>query len=121
MKKMNTVDSIYSELEEIKNLHLIEFFQVEVFRKNVLKAKLPISEDLFIQVYRNDRFKTTNLALILNRKRIYGRDELNGKWHRHPLEDPAFHDESKEGKKECNLKQFWKEISQIIRDLHIIL
>lgn len=117
---MNTVESIFRELEEIKNRHLIKALQIDVFRKEVLKGKLFISENLFIQVYRNDRFKTTNFALVLNKKRIYARDELKGKWHSHPLWNPSLHDESEEGKKECNLQCFWNEIVKILKDKSIL-
>lgn len=45
---------------------------------NLIKARLYISPDLFIQVYRNDRFDTTNLALIHNQQRLYARDQVDG-------------------------------------------
>ena len=119
-RKVNTIESISIELEKIKNLHLVKTLQIEVLRKEVLKGKLFISENLFIQVYRNDRFKTTNFALVLNKKRIYARDELKGQWHRHSLGNPSLHDESEEGQKECNLQYFWKEAIKILRDKSIL-
>ena len=46
------------------------------------RACLYISPELFVQIYRNDRFHTTNLALIYNGNRLFAHDELDGKWHR---------------------------------------
>ena len=40
----------------------------------LLKVRLHISPEVFIQVYRNDQYDTTNLALIHYGHRIYGRD-----------------------------------------------
>jgi hypothetical protein len=46
---------------------------------NLLKARLYLSLETFIQVYRNDRFDSTNLVLIHNGQRIYARDQLDGR------------------------------------------
>ena len=62
----------------------------------MLKVRLYIASDLFVQVYRNDRFDTTNLVLIHSGRRIYGRDQLAGQWHRHTVTAPQVHDCSPE-------------------------
>lgn len=41
---------------------------------SLMKTRLFISADLIVQIYRNDRYNTTNLALIHNGKRIFARD-----------------------------------------------
>lgn len=38
---------------------------------SLAKARLVISPDLFVQVYRNDRFDSTNLVVIHNQRRIF--------------------------------------------------
>lgn len=53
--------------------------------QNVLKARLYLAPNLFVQVYRNDRFDTTNLVLVHNDRRVFGRDQLSGQWHRHKV------------------------------------
>ena len=44
------------------------FVRLEILEHtlSLIKARPFISVDLFVQVYRNDRFQTTNLALIHN-------------------------------------------------------
>lgn len=61
------------------------FVRMEILDQtlSIIKARLYISPDLFVQVYRNDRFQTTNLVLIHNGSRLFGRDEVDGRWHRH--------------------------------------
>ncbi len=117
---MNTISLIQKQIETFKNLHLIESVEVILLKTHVFKARLVISENIFIQVYRNDKFLTTSFTLILNRKRIYGRDELKGKWHKHPLEKPELHNSSAEGQKEVNLLQFWQEVEKVLRKLGLI-
>lgn len=85
--------------------------------RSVLKARLYISPSLFVQIYRNDRFDTTNLVLIHNERRIFGRDQLSGEWHRHPVNDPASHDVSDEGQRGVPLEEFLDEIEAILSDL----
>jgi len=74
--------------------------------ESFLKARLYLDSDLFVQVYRNDKYSTTNFALIQGEIRIYGCDELSGKWHRHPADDPAQHDTSAEGQSAVSLGEF---------------
>ena len=50
---------------------------------SLVKIRLYITSALFVQVYRNDRYQTTNLVLIHNNQRLYARDELDSHWHRH--------------------------------------
>jgi hypothetical protein len=57
----------------------------------ILKARLYLKPDLFVQIYRNDKFQTTNFVLIHAGQRIYARDELAGAWHRHPAHDTDLH------------------------------
>ena len=74
-----------------------------------------------MQVYRNDRFDTTNFAMIVGGRRICGRDERDGVWHRHPPNDPDAHDESLEGKREITLNAFWAEALAVIDELELLL
>lgn len=70
------------QLEAQQRPYILRLEVIEL-TPSLVKARLGISPDLFVQVYRNDRFDSTNLALIHNRRRIYGRDQLAGSWHRH--------------------------------------
>ena len=84
---------------------------------SLIKARLIISVDVFIQVYRNDRFDSTNLALVHNQRRIYGRDQLGGSWHRHTLADPELHDRSRLGRHEVLLDEFLNEVEAVLAEL----
>lgn len=84
---------------------------------SLVKARLVISPDLFVQVYRNDRFDSTNLALIHNRRRIYGRDQLGASWHRHTQPDPEAHDRSLGGRQTVSLGEFLDEVEWVLAEL----
>jgi hypothetical protein len=80
----------------------------------LVKARLYISPDLFVQFYRNERFDTTNMVLIYNQQRLYARDQLNGIWHRHPMRDPHIHDTSLAGQQAVSLTQFLDEVEAVM-------
>lgn len=86
---------------------------------SLIKARLYISPDLFVQIYRNDRFDTTNMVLIYNNKRIYARDQLNGVWHRHPMHDPTIHDTSSAGQQATTLEQFLDEVEATLASMNL--
>ncbi len=92
------------------------FSRLEVLDQSatLLKARLYVSPDLFVQVYRNDRFDTTNLVLIHNGQRIYARDQLGGAWHRHTAIAPHRHDSSGEGQMPVNLSEFLNEVETVL-------
>ncbi|MBI5049171.1 MAG: hypothetical protein HZB54_09560 [Deltaproteobacteria bacterium] len=54
--------------------------------ENTVKYRLIIEEDLFVQVYVNVENDTVGFVLINKGQRIYGRDSICGKWHRHTFE-----------------------------------
>jgi hypothetical protein len=82
----------------------------------MLKVRLFISPDLFVQVYRNDRFDTTNLVLIHNEQRVYARDRLDGVWHRHTAAAPHLHDTSTEGCQPVTLSKFLDEVENVLAE-----
>lgn len=60
----------------------------------VVKGRVRLEQDRFLQVYFNERTGTTAFALIENEQRIWGvdYDDLRG-WHMHPVDHPARHEE----------------------------
>lgn len=84
---------------------------------NLIKARLHIAPDLFVQIYRNDRFDTTNFVLIHNTQRLYGRDQVCGTWHRHTVAQPAAHDAGPEGGRAIELPEFPDEVESILAAL----
>ena len=92
------------------------FIQMEVLEQtlNLVKIRLYITVDLFVQIYRNDRYQTTNLVLIHNHQRLFARDELDGRWHRHTHDSPEEHDTSKEGRRAVEIGEFLDEVEQVL-------
>ena len=85
----------------------------------MVKARLVITPHLFVQVYRNDRFDTTNFALIHNDKRMYARDQLAGKWHRHPVNRPEIHYRRDEYRQTVSLAEFLNEVEDILAKVNL--
>lgn len=67
---MNVADLVKALHSETQRRAYVERLVVLDHSSSLLKARLYISVDLFIQVYRNDRFDTTNLVLMHNGQRI---------------------------------------------------
>ena len=82
--------------------------------RNMLKARLVISPDLFVQVYRNDLYDTTNLVVLYGGRRLYARDQLGGRWHRHSAEAPDVHDTSADGSRAVELAEFLDEAEAVL-------
>lgn len=55
-----------------------------------LKIRILVTEKLFIDIYYNSANNRTDYALINDKKRIFGCDNV-GDWHIHPLENPEEH------------------------------
>ncbi|MGD2091089.1 MAG: hypothetical protein PVH61_33245 [Candidatus Aminicenantes bacterium] len=74
-----------SQLPFVKNLDL----NTEVF---VIKGRVFLENNFFLQVYFNARTETTAFALIKEDKRTWGIDfdSIRG-WHLHPVENPEDH------------------------------
>lgn len=88
--------------------------------KNYVKFRMVITKDLFVQVNRNELVFITNLALINQSRRIYGRDEYKTQWHRHPFDNPSCHDFSEEGKKKVSLRKFLSEVDNMLREKGLV-
>jgi hypothetical protein len=97
------------------------FVRMDVLEQtlSLVKIRLYISHDLFVQVYRNDRYQTTNLVLIHNGQRLFARDELDGRWHRHKADTPEKHDTGKEGRRSVEISEFLDEVEQVLAALDL--
>ena len=58
----------------------------------ILRGRVLLEQDRFLQVYFNEETGTTAMALIEDEQRIWGvdYDDLRG-WHVHPVDDPDQH------------------------------
>ena len=72
-----------------------------------------------MQVYRNDRFDTTNFVLVYGGRRFYARDQLGGKWHRHTAAASQMHDTSQEGRRLVGLAEFLDEVESVLSAMNL--
>ncbi|ETR68148.1 MAG: hypothetical protein OMM_10829 [Candidatus Magnetoglobus multicellularis str. Araruama] len=68
--------------------HLLEKTQ------SILKARLEIEKDAFIQIYVNAKKNKRSYTLIINNQRTFSKDCIYGTWHMHPFQKPHYHDTS---------------------------
>jgi hypothetical protein len=62
---VNTVSSLLAELNRvIESRSYIARIEILDLGKAMLKVRLYLDQELFVQVYRNDQFNTTNFVLI---------------------------------------------------------
>jgi len=116
---MNVAHFLIALRQENDNRAYIRRLDIQDHTSLMIKARLIISSDLFIQIYHNDQFDTTNLVLIHNKQRIYGRDFLGGVWHRHPAAAPHTHDTSAEGRRPVTLAEFLDEVELILAERNL--
>lgn len=60
--------------------------RIMVKTDNAIKARVEISDDIYVQFYHHQITETSNFVLVGWNRRLYGRDSVGGKWHRHPFE-----------------------------------
>lgn len=80
--------SVLHSLSFLKFVEKVDF-HTEVF---VIKGKVFLAKNRFLQIYFNERTGTTAFALIEKERRIWGidYDNLRG-WHEHTIENPGSH------------------------------
>ncbi len=85
-----------------------------------IKIRLNVSEECYIQIYRNIQKNLAGYVAVLGCERIYGRDCDGGLWHRHREDDPSSHDFSHEGKREVAIDEFLSETQEILIEKGIL-
>ena len=111
---MSVADLLATLQSEAKRRAYIRWLDVLEHTPSLLKARLYVTSELFVQVYRNDRFDTTSLVVIHNGQRLYGRDQLGGVWHRHIQTAPDIHDISLPGQQPVTLREFLDEVETVL-------
>ena len=87
---------------------------------NAIKMRLEISPTIFVQFYHHQKSNTYNYVLVGWNRRLYGRDSVGGKWHRHPFHNPQEHDTSCEGARAITPSEFLKEVFEILQEGELI-
>lgn len=116
---MNAADLPATLGEELKRRRYFMRMDILDQTASLVKVRLYVTPDLFVQIYRNDRYGTTNLVLIHNNQRLYARDELDGHWHRHTHLAPEEHDTSMEGQRPVEISEFLDEVEKILAALDL--
>jgi hypothetical protein len=109
---MNLIDFI----EALEKAALKYICKLRILAKtdNAVKARIEISDNIYIQFYFHQISETTNYVLIGWNNRLYGRDCIGGSWHRHPLHDPNLHDTTEDGVKKVTPEDFLDEVFEIL-------
>ncbi len=81
---------------------------------NAVKARIEISANIYIQFYFHQVSGTSNFVLVGWNNRLYGRDCIGGKWHRHPFENPEAHDTMGDGTNDITPEEFLDEVFEIL-------
>ena len=90
---MDLSQFILSLLHSLSSLDFVEKvdFHTEVF---ILKGRVILRKNRFLQVYFNELTETTAFALIEKDRRLWGIDFDNIRgWHVHPVENPESHND----------------------------
>jgi hypothetical protein len=116
---MNVAALLAAVHQEVQARAYIARLEVLDQSRTLLKVRLHIAPDLFVQLYRNDRFDTTNYVLIYGGRRLYARDQLGGKWHRHTAAAPQVHDTSQEGRHPVELDEFLDEVESVLAAMNL--
>ena len=114
---MNAVDLLRNLQHEGERRAYFTRIEVVDQSASLIKARLHIAPTLFVQVYRNDSFDTTNLVLIHNGQRLYARDQLGGQWHCHTAAAPLQHDTTGDGRQPVTLVEFLDEVETLLAAL----
>lgn len=117
---MTDTASILAALRNLADDPLFIRIEILDLTRNLIKARQYLRQDLFIQVYRNDRSQVTNLLIVLEGQRVFARDQIRGIWHRHPFENPAEHDTSPEGQRAVTFLEFIEEARQLLIEAKLL-
>ncbi len=82
--------------------------------ENAVKARIEISENIYVQFYFHQISGTTNYVLVGWENRLYGRDCVGGDWHKHPFDNPEAHDRSGDGANHVTPEEFLDETFEIL-------
>ena len=70
---------------------LVISYDIRILDNAVLKTRIFLNIEAFIDVYYNPANGNCSYTLVQNNQRIYGADNAFIGWHIHPFEDPSEH------------------------------
>ena len=114
------IENILEELLRISKDPLFQKFDILDITSSVLKARLMIKADIYIQIYENVRKPKCIYTLIVGNNRFYGRDMREDSWHMHSVDNPEIHNDSEEGSRIISIFDFIEEVKGILIEKNII-
>jgi hypothetical protein len=103
---IESLDDILRTLERYSKSELVSTVVILEQTRSLIKARLYLNRDVFIQVYANSQSAKCSYALISNDRRMYGKYLLKGAWHGHTFEKPDEHDQTTTGQASVRLHDF---------------
>lgn len=100
-------------LEKAASKYLLEP-RILVKTDNAVKARIEISDNIYIQFYFHQISGTANYVLVGWGNRLYGRDCVGDSWHRHPFEKTEMHDTKGDEANEVTPEEFLDEVFEIL-------
>jgi len=114
-----TIKDFIKEVETVAKLYSLRA-EILARTKNAVKVKVPITENIYIQLYYNRETGTKNYVLIGWNRRLFGRDCVGSVWHKHPFENPEDHDFSEDGKREISISDFFEKAFKLLNENNLI-
>jgi len=115
-----TIDILFEELSQISRTPLFQRLDILDMTPSVIKARLMIRPDLYVQIYVNLKRPKCSYALLFGTSRIYGRDMIENDWHKHPVENPEMHDCSEDPSRSISISDFVEEVEEILIQRNLI-
>jgi len=115
-----SIENILDELIQISGDPLFQRIDILDMTTSLLKARLIIDTDIYIQIYENVRKPKASYTLIIGNNRFYGRDMREGFCHRHPIDNPEIHDDSEEASRSITISEFVQEVKGILIQKELI-
>ena len=118
---MNTVEELLNEAREAYSHFWFVQSLIEVERTgSTITVHFIIGPELYVQAYLSELSGRLSLALVDPSGRLYGRDRERGAWHKHPFDNPDWHEPTPEGMSSRPLLQFMVEVEEIALENELI-
>lgn len=72
------------------NSPIVQSATVFALRETVIRLRVVLVNETFVDVFYNEQTGTTSFAQVHNKNRVFGADNAGG-WRWHPRNDPASH------------------------------
>jgi|YNPMSStandDraft_1061717.scaffolds.fasta_scaffold04292_8 hypothetical protein len=96
MAVVTTVGVLKSIVTACKRSALVQSYTVRDMDEDILSVRVYLQEEAFgaeafIEAFYNVATQRTSFALIVEGRRVYGKDNARKGWHVHPFSDPNAH------------------------------